>query len=70
MKHSLSLLLFVTLSFAIQAQDLETKVDRYLRPLVDSGDFYGTVLFAKEGTIELVKGYGYADIERTGTSKL
>lgn len=42
---------------------LETKVDEYLTPLVNSGDFYGTVLFAKNGYIELVKGYGFSDLE-------
>ncbi len=53
----------MALSFNLQAQDLEQKVDAYLAPLVNSGDFYGTVLFAKEGNIELVKGYGFANLE-------
>jgi len=56
-------LLFIAFNFNLQAQELETKVDSYLAPLVSSGDFYGTVLFAKNGKIELVKGYGFANLE-------
>ncbi|MBT8183169.1 MAG: beta-lactamase family protein, partial [Eudoraea sp.] len=59
----LKILLFFALNLNLQAQELEKKVDTYLAPLVSSGDFYGTVLFAKEGTIELVKGYGFANLE-------
>ena len=42
---------------------LADKLDRYMQPLVSASDFYGTVLFAKNGQIELVKGYGYANLE-------
>ena len=49
--------------FIISGQELEQKVDEYLAPLVSSGDFYGTVLFAKNGEIELIKGYGFSNIE-------
>ncbi len=59
----LKIILFIALNFNLQAQELEKKVDEYLAPLVSSGDFYGTVLFAKDGNIELVKGYGFANIE-------
>jgi len=59
----LKIIIFITLNFNLQAQELEKKVDSYLAPLVNSGDFYGTVLFAKEGNIELVKGYGFANLE-------
>ncbi len=44
-------------------KSLEQKVDEYINPLVEATDFYGTVLFAKNGKIELVKGYGFQDIE-------
>lgn len=47
----------------VSNKTLENKVDEYIRPLVDRSDFYGTVLFAKNGKIQLVKGYGYANIE-------
>ena len=55
--------ILLLLSLLTKAQELEKKVDEYLAPLVTSGDFYGTVLFAKDGKIELVKGYGFSDIE-------
>jgi CubicO group peptidase (beta-lactamase class C family) len=45
------------------SQSLEQKVDEYITPLVEASDFYGSVLFAKDGKIELAKGYGYADLE-------
>jgi CubicO group peptidase (beta-lactamase class C family) len=54
---------FLLISLIISAQELESKMDEYLAPLVSSGDFYGTVLFAKDGKIVLVKGYGFANIE-------
>ncbi len=59
---SLFTTIFLLVSLLIHAQELEKKVDEYLAPLVSSGDFYGTVLFAKDGKIELVKGYGFANI--------
>lgn len=45
------------------SQNLEQKVDEYLMPLVEASDFYGSILFAKDGEIELAKGYGFADLE-------
>ena len=57
------LLLCFTLNSNLQSQTLEQKVDNYLAPLVSSSDFYGTVLFAKNGKVELVKGYGFASLE-------
>ncbi|MBT8220061.1 MAG: beta-lactamase family protein [Bacteroidia bacterium] len=57
--------ILVCLTFLINAQELEQKVDEYLAPLVNSGDFYGTVLFAKDGKTELVKGYGFAHLEHS-----
>ena len=63
-KILIPLLVFV-LIFRVQAQveTLEGKVDAYLEPLVSSGDFYGTILIAKNGKVEFAKGYGYADLE-------
>ena len=61
--YSYFVLFFIALNANLQAQILEQKVDEYLSPLVSAGDFYGTVLFAKEGNIELVKGYGFANLE-------
>ena len=57
--------IFCLIAIFIFGQGLEDKVDEYLDPLVASGDFYGTVLFAKDGKIELVKGYGFANIEHS-----
>lgn len=62
-----SVLFFIAtlLNFHSYSQSLlEHKVDEYLSPLVESGDFYGTVLFAKNGYIDLVKGYGYSNLEQ------
>jgi CubicO group peptidase (beta-lactamase class C family) len=65
MIHSKSLFttVFLLISLHLGVQELEKKVDEYLYPLVSSGDYYGTVLFAKEGKIELVKGYGFVNLE-------
>ena len=60
---SLFTAIFFFVSLLVNAQELEKKVDEYLAPLVSSGDFYGTVLFAKDGEIDLVKGYGFSSIE-------
>jgi len=48
---------------SILSQSLEQKVDAYITPLVEASDFYGSVLFAKNGKVDLAKGYGYADLE-------
>lgn len=56
-------LIFLLSLYDATAQPLEEKVNQYLKPLVESGDFYGTVLFARNGKVELAKGYGYADLE-------
>ncbi|MEM9548066.1 MAG: serine hydrolase domain-containing protein [Bacteroidota bacterium] len=61
-KFLLPLLLFLG-SYFSNAQSLEQKVDDYLQPLVEATDFYGSVLFAKNGEIEMAKGYGFADLE-------
>ena len=47
----------------IKGQALENKIDAYLSPLVQAGDFYGTILIAEESEPVFIKGYGYADIE-------
>ena len=62
-KRSVLSFFLVFASCILLGQELEKKVDEYLSPLVQSGDFYGTVLFAKNGNIELVKGYGFANLE-------
>ena len=67
--YTLHVLILLTLNIKAVAQDLEQKVDEYIAPLVISGDFYGTVLFAKEGEIELVKGYGFANLEHRVKNK-
>lgn len=43
---------------------LEAKVDRYLKPYLDTGNFSGSVLVARQGKIYLSKGYGYSNREQ------
>ncbi len=61
MKRTIVVLMLPILSFS--QMSLEQKVDNYMKPLVEANDFYGSVLFAKDGKIEMTKGYGYADLE-------
>ena len=64
MKTAYSFLLIINICLSsLLGQSLEQKVDEYLLPLVEATDFYGSVLFARNGEIELAKGYGYADLE-------
>lgn len=56
-------LLTILSSSIVLSQSLEQKVDEYISPLVEASDFYGSVVFAKNGKIELAKGYGFADLE-------
>lgn len=42
---------------------LETEVDRYLQPYLDTGNFSGSVLIARGGEILLSKAYGSASLE-------
>lgn len=46
-----------------QDKKLEKKIDRYLLPFVNSKDFAGNILIAREGKIIVNKSYGLADIE-------
>ena len=42
---------------------VESKLDEYVKALVDMGQFSGSVLVAKDGKILLCKGYGMANYE-------
>ena len=53
----------LTIVFA-QDNELETKVDAYIKPYLETGNYSGTILLAKDGKIILNKGYGYADYEQ------
>lgn len=44
------------------AQDLATRVDAYLKPLADQGEFMGAVLVARDGKVLFAKGYGLAEV--------
>ena len=50
------------LSFIDQKQ-LEKKVDAYVKPYLQTGDFSGSILIAKSGDVLLMKSYGLADRE-------
>ena len=45
------------------AASLETEVDRYLQPYLDTGNFSGSVLIARGGKILLSKAYASASLE-------
>lgn len=46
-----------------KAQNVDTGLDSIIKKYVDSTEFMGSVLIAKNGEILLKKGYGFADIE-------
>lgn len=46
-----------------QNEPLEARVDRYLRPYLDTGNFSGSILIARKGESLLSKGYGKASLE-------
>ncbi len=45
-----------------QMENLESKIDSYLQPYVETGDFSGSILISKSDDILFSKGYGFADI--------
>jgi len=51
---------------SVRAQSLESRVEAYLKSYLETGNFSGSILIAKEGQIILSKGYGLADHD-TGT---
>ncbi len=46
-----------------QSSGIKAKVNAYVKPYLDIGDFNGTILVAKTGKILLSKGYGMANYE-------
>lgn len=42
----------------------EKKVDKLINPLVEQGEFSGSILVTQEGKILVCKGYGYAHQEK------
>lgn len=44
-------------------EDIEAKVDAYVKPYIDAGGFSGSILMAKGGKVLLKKGYGMANYE-------
>lgn len=50
-------------SAADSGASLETKIDKYLAPLIATNNFSGVVLVAKEDTVVFQKGYGRANLE-------
>jgi len=57
-----SILLFGHNIIFAQIENLESKVDSYLQPYIETGDFSGSVLISKADEILFSKGYGFADI--------
>ena len=48
---------------SIDKKQLEKKVDAYVKPYLQTGDFSGSILIAKSGDVLLMKSYGLADRE-------
>lgn len=59
------LLLYVCFSAAASAQDIDAKVDEYMKAGVKLGRFSSAVLVAKEGKVLVSKGYGFANYEES-----
>lgn len=64
---SLTFILFIFLvilnSAYAQSNDIEMKVDEYIKPYLETGNFSGCLLIAKDGKILLSKGFGMANYE-------
>jgi len=43
---------------SIDKKQLEIKVDAYVKPYLQTGDFSGSILIAKSGDVLLMKSYG------------
>lgn len=57
-----TMLLFGNNIIFSQIKNLESKIDSYLQPYVETGDFNGSVLISKGDDILFSKGYGLTDI--------
>lgn len=58
--------LLVICSFTANGQeqnDLTLKIERYLKPYIETNNFSGTVLIAKKGEVIFHKGFGLASVE-------
>lgn len=64
MKRLLLLLVNITMSCFLFAQDEAHKIDSLFLKSADKAEFCGSVLVAKGGTIMLSKGYGYSHEEQ------
>ena len=61
---SVSLIAAISLSATAQETSLEAKVDEYLAPYLEMGNFCGVVLIGQGDEVLLCKGYGTADYEK------
>ncbi len=50
---------------AATASLLAVATDRYLEPYLETGNFSGSILVARGGTVLLARGYGWADLEHS-----
>lgn len=61
------LFVFVLISARVQAQyfpeDKASKIDRYMKKLVENRQFNGSILVAEDGDVIFKKGYGYANMD-------
>ena len=63
MKLIFTTLLTLLFTFACYAQELSTRANEYLKGYSDRGEFMGSVLVARNGTVLFEKGYGMANLE-------
>lgn len=61
--RNLFFLAIALLSDSVVAADLQSRVDDYLNPYLETGNFQGVVLVAKDDRILMTKGYGMANVE-------
>jgi len=62
--RDLFILAITIFSNSVIAADLQSRVDEYLNPYLQTNNFQGVVLIAKDDEILLVKGYGMANVEQ------
>jgi D-alanyl-D-alanine carboxypeptidase len=55
---------------ALDAPTVATRVEQWIRPYVDAGDFSGVVLIAQGDRVLAEKAYGEADIQRDVANRL
>jgi CubicO group peptidase (beta-lactamase class C family) len=66
--YTLTVLIFLSVLVSVLpaqfvAQDNASKIDNYVKKIVENGQFNGAILVAEDGDVILKKGYGFANMD-------